>query len=62
MTGALYFPSRDVQYNGNFSGLNGCTQIVSRTVNWSGSTAISADCSDYGVRPIPVLSLVKLTE
>ena len=62
MTGALYFPSRDVQYNGNFSGLNGCTQIVSRTVNWTGSTAISADCDAYGVRPIPVLSLVKLTE
>lgn len=62
MTGALYFPSRDVQYNGNFSGLNGCTQIVARTVTWSGSTTISADCEDYGVRPIPVLSLVKLTE
>lgn len=62
MTGALYFPSRDVLYNGNFSGLNGCTQIVSRTVTWTGSTAISADCEEYGVRPIPVLSLVKLTE
>lgn len=62
MTGALYFPSRDVQYNGNFSGLNGCTQIVARTVDWGGNTSISADCSDYGVRPIPVLSLVKLTE
>lgn len=62
MTGALYFPSRDVDYIGNFSGENGCTQIVARTVAWSGSTAISADCEDYGVRPIPVLSLVKLTE
>lgn len=62
MTGALYFPSRDVQYNGNFSGLNGCTQIVARTVTWTGNTSISADCEAYGIRPIPVLSLVKLTE
>lgn len=62
MTGALYFPSRDIRYNGNFSGENGCTQIVASTVVWTGNTTIAADCSDYGIRPIPVLSLVKLTE
>jgi Flp pilus assembly protein TadG len=62
MTGAIYFPSRDIRYNGNFSGENGCTQVVASTIVWTGNTAISADCSDYGVRSIPVLSLVKLTE
>ncbi|HEX2562255.1 pilus assembly protein TadG-related protein [Phenylobacterium sp.] len=62
MTGALYFPSRDIRYNGNFSGENGCTQIVASTIVWTGNTSISADCTDYGIRPIPVLSLVKLTE
>jgi hypothetical protein len=32
MTGALYFPSQQVQMNGNFSGTNGCLQVVSDTI------------------------------
>src|SRR5262249_13366244 len=31
MTGALYFPTQQVQLNGNFSGANGCMQVVSDT-------------------------------
>lgn len=62
MTGAIYFPTRNLRYNGAFSGENGCTQIVASTVVWTGNTTISADCEDFGIKPIPVLSLVKLTE
>jgi hypothetical protein len=60
MTGALYFPSQEVDYQGNFSGANGCTQIVANTVEWTGNTAISVDCSAYGMKNIPVTSNIQL--
>lgn len=28
LTGAIYFPSQEVRFLGNFSGLNGCSQVV----------------------------------
>lgn len=62
MTGAIYMPGQAVSYLGNFAGLSGCTQIVARTVAWSGSTTVQADCTAYGMRSLPVLHLVQLTE
>ncbi len=62
MTGAIYMAGQAVEYLGNFSGLSGCTQIVARTVAWSGSTTVQADCTAYGMRSLPVLHLVQLTE
>ena len=47
MTGAIYFPNQTVTYTGDFSGANGCTQIVARIVQWSGNAALAADCSAY---------------
>jgi hypothetical protein len=60
MTGALYFPTEAVSYNGNFSGANGCTQIVADTVSWSGNANFNVNCSSYGMSPIPALQAVKL--
>jgi Flp pilus assembly protein TadG len=54
MTGAIYFPAQDVSYIGNFSGANGCTQIVAKTISWSGSTSLSINCSAYGMQSIAV--------
>lgn len=62
MTGAIYFASQAIQYNGNFSGLNGCTQVVGSTVEWTGNTSVAADCTAYGMKPLPVLNIVRLTE
>ena len=62
LTGAIYFPSQEVDYLGNFSGQQGCTQVVADVVQWSGNTNVSVDCSALGMQPIPALSLVKLTE
>lgn len=45
MTGAIYFASQDVQYNGNFSGLNGCTQVIGSTVEWTGNATMAVDCA-----------------
>jgi len=61
MTGAIYFASQDVQYNGNFSGINGCTQVVGKTIAWTGNTSVSVDCAAQGMRTLPVLSIVRLT-
>lgn len=62
LTGAIYFPTEAVNYLGNFSGQQGCTQIVADTVQWSGNTSISVDCTNYGMTAIPAMSLVKLVE
>jgi hypothetical protein len=60
MTGATHFPKAAVSYLGNFSGSNGCTQVVADTVQWSGNTTVNVDCSAYGLAPI-ALSAVLLT-
>lgn len=62
LTGAIYFAKDEVDYLGNFSGTNGCTQVVADTIQWSGSTNIAADCTSLGMTPIPALALVRLTE
>ena len=62
LTGALYFPSQAVEYKGNFSGENGCTQVIADTVEWSGNTDIKADCTGAGFGGIPALLIVQLVE
>ena len=54
MTGNIYFPNESVSYLGNYSGTNGCTHIVAKTVQWTGSTTVSVDCGSQGLLPIPV--------
>ena len=62
LTGAIYFASQNVQFNGNFSGQDGCTQVVGLTVEWSGNADVSKDCSKYGMRDIAATQIVKLVE
>lgn len=62
LTGAIYFANQDVNYLGNFSGNGGCTQVVGKTVQWSGNTAINQDCTAYGMTTIAALQVVKLVE
>lgn len=62
LTGSIYMPTQGVEYRGDFSGLNGCTQIVADTIDWSGSADIAVDCSAQGVRPLPVYHLVRVVE
>jgi hypothetical protein len=62
LTGAVYLPRQSLSYLGNFSGSGGCVRVVARTVEWSGSTQLSADCSTFGIPAIPVLHLVQLAE
>jgi hypothetical protein len=62
LTGAIYFASQTVQFLGNFSGADGCTQVVGLTVEWSGNANVAKDCSKYGMRDIPAVQLVRLVE
>jgi hypothetical protein len=54
MTGTIYFPNDNVVYAGNFSGFNGCTQVVANTIEWTGNTNLAVDCTAYGMGPIQV--------
>ncbi|HYF23170.1 MAG TPA: pilus assembly protein TadG-related protein [Caulobacteraceae bacterium] len=62
LTGAIYFPSQAVEYQGNFSGVNGCTQIVANTVEWTGNATFNVDCTGQGMQTLPAMQLVKLAE
>jgi len=62
LTGDIYFPSQPVSYLGNFSGTNGCMQIIADTVQWSGNTTLGVDCAAQGMTNIPARQLVKLVE
>lgn len=61
MTGAIYYASQEVDYQGNFSGQNGCTQVVARIIQWTGNATVGVDCSAFGMTAIPLLNLVRLT-
>jgi len=56
LTGALYFPSQNADWEGNnTSHASSCTQIVARTVTFTGNTVIrDAGCLAYGVVPIAI--------
>lgn len=60
LTGALYFPKQQVEYNGNFTGNGGCTQIVAATVSWGGNTHFNVNCTAAGLEPIQAGSAVRL--
>lgn len=60
LTGALYFPGQQVQYAGNFSGANGCVQVVAKTVSWTGNTSMSVNCSAFGIAKIEVGGAARL--
>ncbi|UCI06422.1 TadE/TadG family type IV pilus assembly protein [Mesorhizobium sp. B1-1-8] len=62
LTGAIYFPRQEVDYLGNFSGKNGCTQVVADTIQWSGNSTINQDCKSLGMNDIPAAPSVAVVE
>lgn len=62
MTGAIYFPSQDVRFLGNFTGNNRCLQVVASTIYYTGSAAFQADCTGTGLETIQVPGAVTLVE
>jgi hypothetical protein len=62
MTGAIYMPSQAVQQNGNFSGANGCMQVIADTIDYSGSATFSSNCPNSGMSNVAVPGAVSLVE
>jgi hypothetical protein len=62
ITGAIYFPSQQVRFLGNFSGSNGCTQVVADTIYYTGSSTFQTNCTNTGMATIQVPGSVKLAE
>jgi hypothetical protein len=54
LAGGLYFPKQGVEFSGN-NGTTSCSQIVARTVTFTGNSYISnAGCQAAGVQPVTV--------
>jgi hypothetical protein len=62
MTGALYFPTQMVTFNGNFSGENGCLRMVARAIDLGGNANFDADCTGTGINDIPIPGPVRMVE
>jgi Flp pilus assembly protein TadG len=62
MTGAIYFATQNVSYIGNFSGANGCTQVVADTISWSGHSHLAANCTGYGMKTLQAYEAVRFVE
>jgi len=62
LSGAFYTPSADLDYRGNFTGSNGCTQVITRRISFSGNSALTVDCTAAGTRRIAVDETIALVE
>jgi hypothetical protein len=62
LTGTIYFPAQPVAYTGDMQGAGGCTQVIGKTVQWSGNASLAVNCSAWGMSPLAVGGVVKLVE
>ena len=62
LSGAFYTPSADVDYRGNFAGSNGCTQVITRRISFSGNSSLNVDCTAAGTRRIAVNEVIALVQ
>jgi hypothetical protein len=62
MTGNVYFPTQEVTYQGNFTGVNGCMHIVADTVVWTGNATVNVDCATKSMTAIPGVQSVRMVE
>ena len=62
VNGAIYSANGKVQMNGTSTFGGGCTQIVARTIEFSGNSGLGVDCTGSGVRDIRSSRLITLVE
>lgn len=62
LTGALYMAGQDLEYAGNFGGAGGCMQVVARTISWSGTADLAADCTARGMAALPAQQPIRIVE
>ena len=61
MQGAIYFPSQNVDFQGN-TGNHGCLQVIGDTVTYTGGSTFNHNCTGTGVKTITVAGDVILVE
>ncbi len=49
--GAIYVPTGAINYSGGMGTSSNCTQIIGDTVNFTGNSNVTINCSSYKVRP-----------
>jgi hypothetical protein len=62
ITGSVYLSAGDISFLGDFSGENGCMQLVGNTVAFAGNALISTDCTGVGIEWSKIPSDVRLVE
>jgi Flp pilus assembly protein TadG len=46
LTGAIYMPTQEFRFLGNFSGKDGCLQLVADKIEFTGNATFATDCTD----------------
>lgn len=62
LTGTIYTPGSTVSYNGDFTGIDGCMQIIALRVDMSGGSNLSGDCTAFGINNVQLPGIVTLLE
>src|SRR5204862_3114492 len=63
ITGAIYFPNQSVCYSGNSAttGNGKCTQLIARSIDFTGNSSVKLNCAGTGVSAmtVPVPQLIQ---
>ena len=60
--GAVYVPVADILFNGGSDATDACTQIIGYTVEMTGNSDLSIDCTNAGTNAIETEEFVELIE
>ncbi len=52
ITGAIYFPRTQVNFQNGITNPSGCTQLLAGTINFQGGAQFSNNCAGMGTSPI----------
>ena len=59
---ALYMPTSEIVFSGNSTTVNGCTQVIGLTVEFTGNSTLRSTCTTFDAPRIETNVLVSLVE
>ena len=62
LQGAVYMPQSNIQFTGNSTTSNGCTQVIGLTVTFTGNSSLQSNCTSAGTRTIETNETVAIVE
>lgn len=60
--GAIYSPASHIEFHGNSKSSGGCTQVIGRTVTFTGNSNLQSSCPSAGTREIITNRQVRVVE